>query len=267
MKLLKLSMFILALLWLFPGEAPAATVSILDTTLSQPWYHHAPASQMPFLSSYGWRDVVAANPSQWDIKKVDATWSLDGSVMLQIYTNYPQTQAGLAGAGQADIALDYNRDGIYETGIVMRGATADIGKIYNVTSWKTSQDIWQGTPYLYAGRYAPQGDLSSSQAPITVINQVDGLLGTATVTVDTLAPGSLTSYRVNVLLPAGFDANNQWDDFDFLVYSGSCGNETMAGTALNPSPVPLPPTAVLLGSGLLAFLWRARRGAGRPPRD
>jgi hypothetical protein len=165
MKLLKLSMYFLALLWLFPGEAPAATVSILDTTMSQPWYHHAPASRQPLLSSYGWRDIVAANPSQWDIKKVDVTWSADGSVLLQIYTNYPQTQAGLAGAGQADIALDCNRDGIFETGIVMRGAAADIGEIYNVTAWKTSQDFWQGSSYLYAGRYAGQGDLSIVKRP------------------------------------------------------------------------------------------------------
>jgi hypothetical protein len=260
-------MLFLTLLWLFPGEAPAATISILDTTLSQPWYHQAPASRIALLSSYGWRDVVAAKPAPWDISKVDVTWNADGSILLQIYTNYPQTQAGLAGAGQADIALDFNRDGVYETGIVMRGATADIGKIYNVTSWLTSEDLWHGSSYLYAGRYASQSDLAASQAPITVINQVDGLLGTASVSVDTLGSGSLSKYRVNVLLPAGFDTTNQWDDFDLLVYSGSCGNETLAGTAVNPSPTPLPPTAVLLGSGLLALAWQVRRRPGRPPRD
>jgi hypothetical protein len=261
MKLIKLLVIFLGLVWLFPGEAPAATVSIQDTTLVQPWYHHGTAIKAGF-PSWGWRDIVATNPSQWDIKQVDVSWSSGGNLLLQIYTNYPQNQAGLAGAGQADIALDFNRDGIFETGIVMRGASADIGKIYNVTSWKTTETLWQGN-WLYAGRYASQDDLSNSKAPLTVINRVNGLLGRAQVTVDPLAPGSLSLYRVNVELPQGFNEAGQWDDFDFLVYSGSCGNETVAGSAINP--IPLPPTLVLLGSGLLALGWRARKSTGRPP--
>jgi hypothetical protein len=231
-----------------PWQAGAETVSIIDTTNVIPYYHKA-----PYPSYTPWNnDIIAKNPSAWDIKKVDVTWSGAG-LEMQIFTNYQQT--GEEGAGQADIALGNN--GTFSYGIAMSshdGVTA--GHIYAVSTWKTPDDIWGGSSsnYIYGGRY---GSDSDPQMPFTLIDTTTMDLGLAVVNYILADAGSISKYIVEVIFPDNFNADGAWNDFIFQVKSGTCSNEIEVGEANRP--VPLPPSAFLLGSALVGLLLLGRR--------
>jgi hypothetical protein len=230
----------------FPGSAAASAVTIDDDTWMRPYKKNKPTGA-------DWTDTpISGNPTQWDIKRVTVTWSSDGSLeMMQIYSNY--RQAGRDNAGQADIALDRDRDGVFETGIKMSGA--NLGKIYSVSSWYDSSHFWGNTGSTYTGQYAPKGVRDpQAPAPNTVINQVSGVLGQASVA---WTAGTDTTYVIKVIFPQGFDAGGNWNYFDFTVGSGNCANEFMAAAAQNP--VPLPGSVLLLGSGLLGLAGLRRK--------
>ncbi len=234
---------IMGLVLLAPAGAFAYTETIADTTLVLP-YQGSHANGDP------WTDIIAEHPTAWDITKTAITWT-GTNLEMQIYTNYPQAGISTDGqnAGQADIALGTN--GTYTVGIAMSGP--NLGKIYTVSSWTHPGDLqWGSGSWVYGGKY----DEANPKTPDVLIGSGINNLGTATVSWNTAPAGSGVNYVIDVIFPDGFNASGDWNTFNFELGSGTCANEVMSGTASN---VPIPASAMLLGTGLLGMMLLRRR--------
>ena len=157
---------IMGLVLLAPGGAAAYTETISDTTYVIPY------RGLNSTSGYNGgnpQDIIANNPTAWDIKKVGVTWTGDagaGQIMMQIFTNY--APGGAEGAGQADIALRLGNTGAWTYGISMANVTGPAtftaplefnSSLVSVNSWYTSGTVtvngvqWSNGQWYYAGAY------------------------------------------------------------------------------------------------------------------
>ena len=234
-------LFVAVMLTALMAPAMASSLYIADNTLSVPYRWTSPSTYPGYTTPM---DVIATDPSAWNISGVTVTWDTS-TVGLAIATAYPQAGITVSGvnAGQTDIALGHNS--VYDIGIKMSGP--DQGKIYSGVTWSypTQNSTWPNGNWIYGGKYLDGS--GNSQDPLVIFSG-GTYVGDAQIN---WATGLLTITFSNLL------GGENWNKFGFQFGSGDCANEWMAGEANNP--VPVPPSVLLLGSGLLGLKLLRRR--------
>ena len=232
-----------------PGLALATSTTFLDQTLIQ-------------QSNTGqWLDI-AGDANHYDIKQTSVTWS-GSDVTIKIHTNDPGTPA-FSGDYIADFGIDKNRDGVWESGIVLKAHDSfTAGTVYTLAS-ASDNSHWYVTndpPFNYGG-YGAKYDRNNDPNPVGSHSPADVPVLLRSGSYSTFAgsvswgsdPDLIAAYLVTIAL-TGINTDGSWNNFDFLWGSETCANDTQFGHA----NVPLPGALLLLGAGMVRLLAYGRR--------
>ena len=249
------------MLGMWTNQSLAYTQTYLDNTLIQ-------ASGSSSVYTQGqWYDTIGGN--NYELYKIDVTWS-GNDVIIDIYTNTSGNR--ISGDYVADLALDLDQNGYWETGIVLKNndrTTLDNNTLYtfsnaNNDQWQVADDfsslggVW-GTKYDRSNNPNPAGSHDPYDPPVRLITDVTPISSQTITASWGVAPnGSPTSYLLEITL-AGVNLNGDWNDFDILWGTQTCANDTMYAQVHTP----IPASVFLLGSGLLGLSlvgWRRKMG-------
>jgi hypothetical protein len=205
-----------------------------DTTQVQEWYQGA------VFGSGAWKDVIG------DAKLFDTFGAnLNGST-LTIFTNWNPNKDGNVNTAvkTADLFIDKGCDGSLDYAVALDTLTGT-GKVYANPSYNTSDVIFKQTNLVYGGKY---DEASPKPVPVRTISNDNG---SPTSVVWTIGTGGLNN-EVAVDLSGLVDSK-----FGFVWGTATCANDAFS------TCVPIPPSVLLMGSGLLGLGllgWR-RRGS------
>lgn len=251
-KMYILSAGLVLLLSLCTSGAWGEVITYPDNTYIEKWIGGSPPSPTGI-----WLDV-------WGERKFNTYYATydTSSHYLTIFTNWSENATDVSQGTPsitfvaADLFLDFNRDGNWDAGIPLHGD--DKGKVFYISSpsdYLTSkQVVGTNTAVSYGGLYttnkAPLPGPPSFDVPVIV---------TATVSLDTAAVtwadlgnnGDVLSdpdFSVAINL-SNVDNGFNPDDLCFLWGTTTCGNDVI---------LPLPPSLLLFGSGLLGLVGLRR---------
>lgn len=214
-------------------------------------------------------------PHWYDRIGVESIYETTGATLdtvnktLTIHTNFTSAALIDRTAVAADLFLDLGNNGIFEYAIALGTSSPDgttsngrQGKVYAVgdsATYLTSIQLVSGKTDLIYGGQRDYGSAKDVPVWATSSTPVSGETATVTWDVGTLFQGYTTNCDVVINLSGlpDFDPSN----FGFLWGTGTCANDTTEGGQGFP-PLPLPPSALLLGSGLLGLVglgWRRRQ--------
>jgi hypothetical protein len=220
-------------------------------------------------SAYGYSQTNFLGPN-WGLQIGDSNFAIGGanvvksggSTYLDIYTGWgtnPTAEGSYSngllgnqyseyGAVAADLTL-YSKGNMWMVRLDSSGA----GELFLNPKYYTSYGLFQAVTNTYGGN--TYGSLiygayyNSNNAHIIPVWATSGLVSGTTVPVSWIAPGyggnSTSYYEVTIDLSAISGLNPS--DFQFLYSTATCANGLLTN-------VPLPPSALLLGSGLLGLL-------------
>ena len=235
------------LLSLAPTWVGAATVNFPDTTKVEVWKRHNPT-----ITPSTWTDVIGYG---FLFETYGATYD-PATQSLTIETNWKGPCANFFGIQAADLFLDViNVDGIWDLAVGL--SKNRLNQVYSLSSasdYYTSKDKLAGAGIIYGGRYSDSPPSNFQPVPVEA-------KGSSDTTIPDLVSWSHSGHwfvTINLgLLSDYFDPSS---GFAFLWGTATCANDTIVGVYAPVGVVPLPPSALLLGSGLLLLrLWAVRR--------
>ncbi len=281
MKRLLILCCALCLLGVLTGSSNAAVIDIPNNTIVQSWSGfnsntNTPLGPVAYNNPNGnvnsptntWHDVIGAIG---DFETFGATYDT-ATKELKIKTNWGGDAFTTLGAKTADLFLDFDANGAWDVAIGLRSGTGTDDRLNYVYSgnltWYTSQD-WnnyyfpQKPSAIYGGQY---GGVESGTRPNATVDEnyakpvpVEAKTYDSSTKIDNLVSWTNTSggdpwyaaINLGLLSSYGFDPENF--GLAFLWATGTCANDTAEGGLAPTGVVPLPPSVLLLGSGLLGL--------------
>ena len=252
----------------------AAPVALADSIITIPDLQEVRTYQGANPVNYGsnWMDVIGqvgnATTDGFDTSKIVLTFSKPGAkyyqdLKIDIFTNFPQA-GNVAGLGDvpADMILSL-QGGNNNYAIALSAHDGlTLGTLYKVDTLQTSVDRYTSkTNLIYGGAWqdAP-GDDGGLPANLPYTYMTGRPTPAQAATSFTWGVGDgVSKYDISIFY-AGY--NNFQDGglntITGFYGTGDCSNDAMSFTGTG-SPVPLPPSVLLMGSGLLGLALLGKR--------